>query len=256
MRRLVVVAPLVAALAACGGNGGGGGDPVAKAATATAEKNSEHVEFDGTTVNGSSTLTIKGSGEFETKPQRGTVLFSFQSPQGAGSLHEVMNGWRMYMISALLNGRLPAGKAWVLVDLQKAGRAAGIDFSSFSAATPAQTLAALESTGKSTKIGSDTIDGMKTTHYRATIDPNKTASGRKFERATHATYAPIDVWVGDDGYVHRMRIGYSAAKLGKSQMTMTLSKFGEPVSITIPPKNITYDATNAAASSLQNGGTP
>ncbi|HZT91420.1 MAG TPA: hypothetical protein VFA05_05205 [Gaiellaceae bacterium] len=247
-----VLAPLVLAAAACGS---GGGDPVASAAAATAHRNTEHVEFRGTTVQNGATLVVDGSGDFQTSPQRGTVLFSFRSPQSAGSLHEVLDGWTVYMTSDLFRGRLPAGKAWVSVDLQKAGRAAGIDFSSFSAATPAQSLTQLRSTGKVTRIGTEKIGGVSTTHYRATIDPNKTAAGRRFEQRTRAAYAPIDVWVGG-GLVRRLRIGYSAAKLGTTQMTMDFSKFGEPVSITVPPKSVTYDATKAAAAALGSGATP
>lgn len=250
---VLVLAALALPLAACGGSGGGG-DPVAKAADTTAKKNSEHVEFTGTTVQQGTRLVIKGSGDFRTKPQIGDLLFSFTSNQGAGSLHEVLKGWTVYMISDLFKGRLPAGKAWVSVNLQKAGRAAGIDFSSFSAATPGQTLAQLKATSKVQKLGSATVDGVKTTHYRATIDPNKVAGGKTFEERTHARYQPIDVWIDGDGLVRRMRIGYDTAKLGRSEMTMDLSKFGEPVSVTIPPPSVVYDATKSSAQSLQNGG--
>jgi hypothetical protein len=53
-----------------------------------------------------------------------------------------------------------------------------------------------------------------------------------------------DVWVGSDGYVHRVRSVVAATSGTKVTATSTLSGFGDPVTVNVPPAASTYTSTN------------
>jgi hypothetical protein len=255
---LVFLLAAAAALTACGGDTLAV-DPVAKAADTTTKAGSEHVEFLGVSGVEGQKIRITGSGDFRNDPQLGRMTVHFTAGPKAGAITEVMKGWRIYMTSPLFARQLPQGKKWMSLDLEKAGKAAGVDFSSLSAQTPGQTLEQLKASGDVRKVGTDTIDGVETTHYTATLDPAKIPTGAKLQKLTGASYQPVDVWIDADDHVRRMHMAYSmsgsaaGAELS-NEMTMTFSDYGKNVDVTVPTDAETFDATGEAAKSMQNGG--
>lgn len=259
MRTALLLLPLVAALAACGGDTLAI-DPIAQAADTTAKAGSEHVEFLGVSTVQGQQIRMTGSGDFGNNPQLGRMTLRFDAGGKTGELTEITKGWRIYMTSPLFNGQLPSGKKWLSLDLEKAGKSAGLDFSSMTAQTPGQTLQQLKASGDVRKVGTETIDGVETTHYTATIDPAKIPNGARLQKLTGASYEPVDVWVDGDEHVKRLHIAYSmtgaaAAGVGSSnEMTMTFSDYGKQVDVSVPPDAETYDVTGETAKTLQNGG--
>jgi len=259
VRTAVLLLPLVAVLAACGGDTLAL-DPVAQAADVTTKAGSEHVEFVGLSTVQGRQIRMTGSGDFGNNPQLGRMTLRFDAGGKTGELTEITKGWRIYMTSPLFDSRLPSGKKWLSLDLQKAGRSAGLDFSSMTAQTPGQTLQQLKASGDVSKVGTETIDGVETTHYTATIDPAKIPNGARLQKLTGASYKPVDVWVDGDDHVKRLHIAYSmtgaaAAGVGSSnEMTMTFSDYGKHVDVSVPPDSETYDVTGETAKTLQNGG--
>ena len=261
MRPAVALVPLALVLGACGGKSTASADPVAKAATKTTGEGSAHVKFTATSVANGLRVAITGSGDYASSSRRAQVNVAFTSPLSSGTIRELMQGSTIYMVSPLFKSSIPAGKAWVKIDLTKTGRASGFDFTSFSAATPRQALELLQTTaGKPAKVGTETIDGVETTHYTATIDPAKIPNGARLQKLTGASYEPVDVWVDGDDHVKRLHIAYSmtgaaAAGVGSSnEMTMTFSDYGKQVDVSVPPDAETYDVTGETAKTLQNGG--
>jgi hypothetical protein len=66
---------------------------------------------------------------------------------------------------------MPGGKPWIKVDLSAVGKQAGIDLSQFTqlGTDPAQMVGWLRTvSGDVTTVGTEQIDGVDTTHYRAT----------------------------------------------------------------------------------------
>jgi hypothetical protein len=256
---LVLALSIVAALTACGGDTLAV-DPVAKAADTTTKAGSEHVEFLGVSGVQGQKIRMTGSGDFRNDPQLGHMTIRFTAGAKTGEITEVMKGWRIYMTSPLFARQLPQGKKWMSLDLQKAGKAAGIDFSSLSAQTPGQTLEQLKASGDVRKVGTETIDGVETTHYTATLDPAKIPNGAKLQKLTGASYQPIDVWIDSDDHVRRLHMAYSmsgSATAGvemSNEMTMTFSDYGKNVDVSVPTDAETFDATGEAAKSMQNGG--
>ena len=59
--------------------------------------------------------------------------------------------------------------------------------------------------------------------------------------------AGYDVWVGDDGYVHRVVVAQSSPKVS---VTIDLSKFGEKVTAAAPPAAQVYESKNGSLPGL------
>jgi hypothetical protein len=253
-RATLVLVPVVLALAACGGDAVSI-DPVANAANTTTKDGSAHVAFTASATSAGTRVDITGSGDFSTATEEGQLSIQFRSPQSSGSIRELLKDGAIYMISPLFQSTVPQGKAWVKIDLKKAGHTAGFDVNSFSAATPDQTLALLKKTGAVVKIGPEKIDGVATTHYRASVDPSKLKQGNVPAGAA-VTYQPIDVWIDSTEHVRRLHVTYSAGAAASSEMSMSFSRFGQPVNVTLPDESVVWDATSLAASTMKaNGGT-
>jgi hypothetical protein len=103
-----------------------------------------------------------------------------------------------------------------------------------------------------TKVGDETINGAATTHYRAHLDASKLP---KVAALAHATYGPLDIWIGnDDQYVHRMRMAYTIKAANASAqsiaLTVDFSDFGKSVSVSVPPASAAADGTGQAIPGL------
>jgi hypothetical protein len=246
---LLLLPVLAVAVSACGGSTL---DPVANAATKSADQGTEHVTIQGTVAAKGQSFELTGEGDADNDKR---VMSMHVSASGL-AMDEVMNGWVIYMRSPLFASGLPAGKTWLKLDLEKAGKAVGIDFNAFSSYNPASTLDALKTAGHVEKVGEEEIDGAHTTHYTAQVDPAKVPNGAKVQQLTNAKYGPTDVWVDDDGLVRRLRTDTTASGT-HSVMTMSFSDYGKTVDVQVPDDSQVMDATQLAATGLKqkaNGG--
>jgi LppX/LprAFG-like lipoprotein len=258
MRR-ALLALLVLPLAACGGSSKSGGQPsnmtplayVKSAATKTAQTTSEHITLKGSATVGATLVTIDGAGDFDNAKKLGSLHVDFSAGGLGGTLDEVLNGTTIYLQSPLLTSNLPKGKSWLKLDLQKAAPK-GLDLSALTSQSPTKLLSQLQAAGSVTKLGDETINGAATTHYRAQLDVSKLP---KAAALAHATYAPLDIWIGkDDGYVRRMHLAYTIKAANASTqsfvVTVDFSDFGKSVSVSVPPASATANGTGQAIPGL------
>jgi hypothetical protein len=255
-RAWLLIAPAVLLLASCGDTLSL--DPVAKAATASSKQTSEHMELTAKVTTGGQTVSMTGEGDFRNDPNLGRMTMSVQSAGKTFTMREVLSGLTVYIASDLFKGQLPSGKSWMAIDLTKTGKALGLDVGGISSQSPVSTLDQLKANGDVTKVGTETIDGVETTHYTATIDPAKTA---KLAKALHITvsYKPADVWIDANGLVRRMHLAYSqtagtSTPASTNDTTISFSNYGTEVQVDLPSPADTFDATSVANSSLKNGG--
>jgi len=248
MRRAVLaflVVPL--AVAACGGKSSSSKsqDPLAavKAAAAkTAAAGSEQLSLDATVATSGQTISLKGNGGFDSKAHLGSMHATLSVGSINGVLEEVSKGTAVYVKSDLLSAVLPAGKTWIQLDLAKLAKSQGISSSLFSL-DPSQALAQLQSLKNVTKVGTEQVGGVSTTHYKAAIDVAKLPSAAK---ASAGTY---DVWIGDDGYVHRVRATITS-KSTTATVSTDLSGYGNKVTVAVPPASQVYDTHGASIPGL------
>jgi LppX_LprAFG lipoprotein len=248
---LLVAAPLM--LAACGGSSNAlKVDPVAyvkQAAHKTASTFSEHMTLTGSVDAGGQTAPIQGSGDFANAPLKGDFSFSLSAPTGESvKFDEVFSGKTLYVRSPSLTSHLPSGKKWASLDFAALGHAMHIDTLNQMSESPTQALQRIEAAGTVKQVGSQTIDGVQTTHFQVTnLDLSKLAPGAKLPATSSFKYGPIDVWVGNDtGYVYRESMSFDISESGQTatmKMQTDFSKFGEPVHVTVPTAKETVDMT-------------
>ncbi|MGH2971091.1 MAG: hypothetical protein ACRDNM_00645 [Gaiellaceae bacterium] len=240
MRRLALLV-LVLPLAACGAGGSKKSssstplDAVTAAAQKTFAAGTESLSLTANVQAAGQTVTLGGTGAFATKGARGSMSLHVDAGPVATTVEEVLAGTAVYLKSPLLVAGLPAGKTWVKLDLAKL-HVSGIDLQSLLEQNPAEQLKTLESLKSATKVGTGQVGGVSATHYTV--------------QTAVKTFPSYDVWVGDDGYIHRVQVAQGNPKVS---VMLDLSKFGEPVTATPPPAAKVYTSKNGTIPGL--GGT-
>jgi hypothetical protein len=223
-------------LAGCGSSSNQtvSGDPVAAAAAKTSKQPSEKVGLDAKVDLSGQSVKLGGNGAFSNSGDKGRLrLVVSIGSFGPGSLDEVFDGKTVWLRSPLLTSTL-RGKHWIKLDLAKPAQVLGFDLNALAGQAPSEALDALRRSGKVTKVGTDTIDGVQTTHYR------KELSG---------SYRSADAWIDDKGLVRRLKLDYDAkvdptTKQGaRTVLTMDLSDFGTSVSAPPPPAADVVDSS-------------
>jgi hypothetical protein len=257
MARAPVLIAIAVLLAGCGGGSGGALslDPVASAAEKTAKQGSAKVEF---TMSGNG-LSGRGKGVFNNDSSAsGRMSMDMTAKSQSIHMDMVMSDFVIYMRSPLFTSQpdFPEGKEWVRLDVKQAAKSLGLDFESMQSMSPKSTAALLQGASKPKKVGKETVRGVETTHYRATVDLEAAAdkaSGataktfRKLVRLTGQKTFPVDVWIDGhkllrkETYSQRFAPGQPVVKL-----TTLMYGFGPPVSVDVPPADKVFDITKYA----------
>lgn len=256
MRRLAYAFPFLVvplAAAACGGNKSAStstaslsADPlvaVKDAARKTVQAGSEHATLAGRIVASGQAISFTGTGDFDTSRHLGSMNANVSVGGLVTPVEEVSRGTVIYVKSDLIGAMLPAGKTWVKIDVAKTGAAQGASISSLLSQDPAHALTELQSLKSVTKLGAVQLGDVSTTHYRGRIDLSVLTGTPMKGKGTY------DVWVGDDGYVHRVKA--IVVKGGTtSTVTADLSKFGDTVNADVPTASETFDGSNSTIPGL------
>jgi hypothetical protein len=171
----------------------------------------------------------------------------------------------VYLNLPVLAKVMPGGKPWIKVDLNAVGKQAGIDLSQFTqlGTDPSRMVDWLRTaSGDVTTVGTEKLDGVDTTHYRATVDLSKypdlvPADQREavrkaldqLTRQAHISAFPVHVWVDRDGLVRQVRVVVTETIQGHTMNVMTTERFhdfGAPVDIRIPSSDQVTDISSMA----------
>jgi hypothetical protein len=259
VRKLLLLAPLALALAACGGGGKStseSGNPLVDAADSTAQATSEKTSVTGKVFLPGQTLTLRGDGGYDHSTDEGWQHIAVSTPgDGVSAIDEIFVKGVLWMKSSLFAEALPAGKQWVKVDINKAGKNLGFNFKALMGQTPADVLKQMQRTRTPvTTVGTEEIGGVETTHYRAAIDTTKIPAADTFQKLTTAKYKPIDVWVDDDSHIRQARFDYTAkidpamAPRARVVLTMKLIDFGTTVDVEPPKASLVVDVSDPVGS--------
>jgi hypothetical protein len=150
------------------------------------------------------------------------------------------------MTAPVFSGQLPDGKSWMKLDMGEVLDEALLEQQS--STDPRAMLEQLAAEGTVQPVGTERIQGAKTTRYTVTL-PSVPGQG--------AGTSTSDVWVDNRGYVRRvaMTTPFSAVGGAGAQMAMTMDFFdyGVEPDIVPPPEDQTFDATEMMAEGSAEG---
>jgi hypothetical protein len=182
-----------------------------------------------------------------------------------------------YMRFPLLESELD-GKSWLRFDLQRVAAAAGIDPALVRAeqqqgGDPTSTLRYLRAVSDQVEeVGTDRVRGVKSTHYRATVELRKypelvpaaerEQARRSIERVIELSgddEMATEIWVGEDKMIRRVAWTQSmkvqvTGQVVDASFTADYYDFGTRVSVEPPPEDEVKDVTEAVARQLARGG--
>lgn len=201
-----------------------------------------------------------------------------------GSVDVISDGTNVYLNVPGVSS-LTGGKSWVKTSLSGLGSLTGSSAGSLSLSTladPSQALGLLGSLGSAvTKVGTVTLNGEQATEYQTTISvtnivsqlshgSSSTSSGAaaKALQELGVPSVPVTAWVGRDGLLRQLSVtvdlshtslrgvlgslGSGASGAGtagaKVNLTLGLSHYGEPVSVSVPPASDVTDLGSIATS--------
>ena len=242
-------------------------DPVAAAATKTENAGGVKVVMTVGVTAGGKTFTVDANGAFDKDEGQLTLALG---GQGTAELRFLQEGGDpvVYLNMPMLSSQLPGGKSWIRLDVAKAGQALGVNVDqllSQAGQNPADALDLLRASGSVDEVGTETVNGEPTTHYKATIDLEKAVSklgDRAQQLVQHLidqgapSSLPVDVWIGDDGLVRKLTMDESVSASGSSaevDLSLVFSDYGTDVNVSAPPAGDTLDLTQlaTAAAALQ-----
>jgi hypothetical protein len=254
---VVAVAGMTVAvgLAACGSGGLSNLALVGKAYADTMQTNSAKVAMavDISTKGQSAHASGVGVADWTTKQAQ----FSITAPGVAAPVEERAINSTVYVQVPAADRAKTQGKAWVEASIStNANQSQGLD-NLIQPDDPQGALQVLQSqSSQVTRVGRAVIDGVSTTHFRATYDMAKAGSGaspttiQRFVELTGTSTIPVDVWLDSAGRVRRLSLSISVVKLPQGAtttaqaqaelplrvtITLDLSAFGTPVAVTAPP---------------------
>lgn len=164
----------------------------------------------------------------------------------------------VYMRFPFFTAFLGADTEWVSMPAEEGSDLADEMTSGGTPSDPSNFLESFsEAEGTVEELGYEEIRGIDTTHYRLTVEENWQEHLSEEEIAELEEQGPIpdasfpiELWVGDDGLVHRMMIDIRAQDFPdatqvedfqRMAMTFDFFDFGQPVTIEPPPADQVTD---------------
>ncbi len=279
-RKVALAAAAVVALgtlSACGhgdskassGSSAGGNAPVADAMTALRIAAGKTGQQDSAKINGTTTLsgmstTMNGAidwssgltGRIGIKMTGGATASTGQLGDN-GTIEALYTPDAMYMDMGTSMAQADGGKPWVKYSFDAMAKMAGGSGTALKEemqnANPTLSVKLLIASGDVRAMGSETVDGTRTTHYSGVLDVDKMVGAQKGLDAATAksmktqltaqgiTTDHIDVWVDGNGLLVK-KVENARTSKGTIDSTAFYSDYGVKVSVTPPPASKTEDA--------------
>jgi len=223
----------------------------ARAITLAASRAQQVTSFTATLnvqATGSGKLTMAGSMSVRTKPTLYTDAdFSTLSVSGQvvpGGMEEILTGNAVYVKLALLS-QLSGGKQWIEIPFSELQQASGVNLSQLiqqlEGSNPLDQTQMLGAARDVRKVGTDTIDGVPTTHYTGSFPVSAglamlPAALRKSVEQQYkgASTVNFDVWLDAQQQVRRI-ITAEQNGSGRQATTINITGINNPVTASLPP---------------------
>lgn len=255
----VTVAVLASGVGAVVAGGGSGGVTLAGPQVLRLIQHAPAALSSYPAVNMSFKISMSGQGQHFSSTTRGLIspdgkqgTFATGLPNGLGTLTFEAINKTMY-VHATPRAAASLGKHWVGLTLTNLPTgwapnqpSVGTDGLGFLHLMPG-------ATGDVRDLGAARIDGVKTTHYRVTIDMQKAAAAESPElrtgsvselQAAGITTEPVDVWLDHEGAPRQMSFTFDVQSV-HAEFQLRLSGSTRPLSLTAPPASDVLFVTSA-----------
>ncbi|ANS67245.1 lipoprotein [Streptomyces lincolnensis] len=265
VRRRAAGTGLVVLLVAAGAVGCGKGEQSPEmtpaAAVAKAAKNTEDITSFRYRMTGRlpEEGRIKAEASMRTKPSVAMSMKMTALDQGEDGTAEIrLVDKAMYIGGSAAAAKEMDGKRWIKFDMSALGES-GLGGSAPGAGqadqNPAAESAFLTGADNIKKVGSETVDGVKTTRYSGVVgladlkaslkdEDKKTREQREKSIKQYEKLGvdelTMDMWVDGDDHTKQFRMRGDADK-GPLDMTITFLDLNEKVTVTAPPAKETMD---------------
>jgi hypothetical protein len=247
-------AALIVSLAACQNSGDGkqadatvpAAQALALASQKTATVNTYKVAITAAGT-GEASAKLHGTVQIRLKPQveaTGTLdQASIHGQSVPGGERAILLGDYFYAKVPQQLSQLTGGKPWVRFSVSQATKKAGINLGSvIQRANPAEQTKIFTGSKDVRRVGSQSIDGVKTTHYAGTLtpeeagklDPKAQQAFKEFYQRSGANKVTFDLWVGKDSLPRKLVTKVGADK-GTASSTMIFSNYNKSFSVSAPP---------------------
>jgi hypothetical protein len=254
-------AVLIVSLAGCQNDAGGGKQADAKvpAAQAIALASQKTATVDSYKV----AITAGGTGEAASK-LHGTIQIRLKPDVAAsGTLdsasvkgQSLPGGERAILLGDYFYAKVPqqlsqftGGKPWVKFSVSQASQQAGVNLDGvIKRANPAEQTKIFTGSKDARRVGTESIDGVKTTHYAGTLtpeqagklDPKAQQAFKQFYQKSGTNKVTFDLWVGKDSLPRKL-VTKVAADKGTASSTMIFSDYNKSFSVSAPPASEVAD---------------
>jgi len=251
---LCALAGAAVALSGCGASQAV--DPVAKAAASTLSTSGYKMSAVMSVTGAATPVSASLTGAIDTAANSGTMTIDEAVDGQQVHAPVIYSGLNFWLKSSAIAGAAArtGGKAWIYLDMGKALGAMGVS-SLPSTINPSQFLDYLNSVGASpTRVGSVSINGVKTTEYRAVVDLNRYAQQYHIDSKTISSLEsalgghslPVETWIDSQNRVRRIHIAFPECVEGNKlqfSMTMGIYDFGPQPQAQIPSRSAVYNLT-------------
>jgi hypothetical protein len=240
-------AALALVVAACGNeSGGGAAEPVsAEQALSKIADQLDGMDSWKFTIDMSGPVTMSGTGAYQVSPLAMEMNFD-KFDVGGQSLGD---GIKMRMIDDVIYMSLgeltqSLGGEWIKIDTSESGQFGDLS-EALSQQDPRVQMRLFANSANGRVVGTETIDGVETTHYAATLDVKDVGAvaGLSASELTAITEAfgkagvdsvNYDVWVDSDFRPRQIKVNVPSSA-GELDMTMHITDINSPVEISAPP---------------------
>ncbi len=204
--------------------------------------------------------TIRAEAAMTTEPRAMSMKMTSAKSGGTVQLRIRIVGKALYIDGGPETAKELGGRSWVKLDMSALG-GVGNDLTANAAGAaeadknPAAETAFLTGAKDVKKVGTETVDGVRTTHYagkvtladvKAAAKSEDKATGQRRERSVEqyekmgVDAITMDMWVDGEKHAKRFRMRGEGDK-GPLDMTVTFLDLNRPVTVTAPPAKDTTD---------------
>jgi hypothetical protein len=175
---------------------------------------------------------------------------SYKGQTVPGGERAILLGDNFYAKVPQQLSQFTGGKPWVRFSVSEAERQAGVNVDGLiKQANPADQTKIFTGSKDVQRVGSESVDGVKTTHYHGTLTPEQAATAldaktqksfQQFYQRPGARNVAFDLWVGRDNLPRKL-VTKVPAKQGTGSVTMVFSNYNKSFKVSAPPANEVAD---------------